>query len=93
MEFVLLYGSSTWTLTKTLEKTLDGNYTKMLGAILNVPWDDFLTNSQLYGKLAKITDVIKEQRLRFAGYSFRNKEELLSDLLLWEPSHGQRRHT
>ena len=90
VESVLLCGSSTWTLTKNLEKTLDGNYTKILGAILNVSWDDYLTNSQLYGKLAKITDVIKERRLRFTGHSFRNKEELVSDLLLWAPSHGQR---
>ena len=27
---ILLYGSATWTLTKRLEKKLDGNYTRML---------------------------------------------------------------
>ena len=56
----------------------------MLRAIIfNVSWDDFLTKSQLYGKLAKITNVIKERRLRlFAGLSFRKKEELLSDSAL-----------
>ena len=32
---ILLYGCTTWTLTKRLEKKLDGNYTRMLGAILN----------------------------------------------------------
>ena len=32
---ILLYGSTTWTLTKRLEKKLDGNYTRMLRAILN----------------------------------------------------------
>ena len=32
---ILLYGFTTWTLTKRLEKKLDGNYTKMLRAILN----------------------------------------------------------
>ena len=31
---ILLYGCTTWTLTKRLEK-LDGNYTRMLRAILN----------------------------------------------------------
>ena len=30
---VLLYGCTTWTLTKRLEKRLDGNYTRMLRAI------------------------------------------------------------
>ena len=31
---ILLYGCTTWTLTKRLEKKLDGNYTTMLRAIL-----------------------------------------------------------
>ena len=32
---ILLYGCTTWTLTKRLEKKLDGNYIRMLRAILN----------------------------------------------------------
>ncbi len=32
---ILLYGCTTWTLTKRMEKKLDGNYTRMLQAILN----------------------------------------------------------
>ena len=32
---ILLYGCTTWTLTKRLEKKLDDNYTRMLRAILN----------------------------------------------------------
>ena len=32
---ILLYGCTTWTLSKRLEKKLDGNYTRMLRAILN----------------------------------------------------------
>ena len=32
---ILLYGRTTWTLTRRLEKKLDGNYTRMLRAILN----------------------------------------------------------
>ena len=32
---ILLYGCTTWTLTKRMEKKLDGNYTRMLRAILN----------------------------------------------------------
>ena len=32
---ILPYGCTTWTLTKRLEKKLDGNYTRMLRAILN----------------------------------------------------------
>ena len=32
---ILLYGCTTWTLNRRLEKKLDGNYTRMLRAILN----------------------------------------------------------
>ena len=35
---ILLYGCTTWTLTKWLEKKLDGNYTRLLRAILNKSW-------------------------------------------------------
>ena len=35
---ILLYGCTTWMLTKRLEKKLDGNYTRMLRAILNKSW-------------------------------------------------------
>ena len=35
---ILLYGCTTWTLTKRLEKKLNGNYTRMLRLILNKSW-------------------------------------------------------
>ena len=35
---ILLYGCTTWTLTKRLKKKLDDNYTRMLRAILNKSW-------------------------------------------------------
>ena len=35
---ILLYGCTTWTLTKRLEKKLGINYTRMLWAILNKSW-------------------------------------------------------
>ena len=54
---ILLYGCTTWTLTKRLEKKLDGNYTRMLRAILNKSW--------------------------------RSRDQLTSDVLLWTPTYGQ----
>ena len=42
---ILLYGCTTWTLTKRLEKKLDGNYTRMLRAISNKSWRQHLTNT------------------------------------------------
>ena len=35
---ILLYGCTTWTLTKRMEKKLDGNSTRMLRAVLNKSW-------------------------------------------------------
>ena len=46
---ILLYGCTTWTQTKRLKKKLDGNYTKMLRAILNKSWRQHPTRRQLYG--------------------------------------------
>ena len=44
VEAVLVYGSVTWTLTTSLEKTIDGTYTRMLRSITNKSWRDHLTN-------------------------------------------------
>ena len=86
---ILLYGCTTWTLTKLLEKKLDGNYTRMLRAILNRSWRQHPTKQQLYGHLLPITKTIQIRRTRHAGYSWRGRDELISDVLLWIPSHGR----
>ena len=39
---ILLYGCTTWMLTKRMEKKLDGNYTRMLQAIINKSWRQHL---------------------------------------------------
>ena len=66
---ILLYGCTTWTLTKQLEKKLDGNYTRMLRAILNKSWRQHPTRHQLYGHLPPITKTIQVRRTRHAGHS------------------------
>ena len=86
---ILLYGCTTWTLTKRLEKKLDGNYTRMLRAILNKSWRQHPTRHQLYGHLPPITKTIQARRTRHAGHSWRSREELISDVLLWTPTHGR----
>ena len=64
---ILLYGCTTWTLTKRLKKKLDGNYTRMLRAILNKSWRQHPTRHQLYGHLPPITKTIQVRRTRHAG--------------------------
>ena len=56
---ILLYGCTTWTRTKRLEKKLDGNYTRMLRAILNKSRRQHPTKHQLYGYLPPITKTIQ----------------------------------
>ena len=86
---ILLYGCTTWTLTKRLEKKLDGNYTRMLRAILNKSWQQHPTRHQLYGHLPPITKTIQVRRTRHAGHCWRSGDELIRDVLLWIPTHGR----
>ena len=86
---ILLYGCPTWTLNKLMEKKLDGNYTRMLRAILNKSWRQQPTKLQLYGHLPPITKTIKVRRTRHEGHRWRSKNELISDVLRWTPSHGR----
>ena len=69
---ILLYGCTTWTLTKWMEKTLDDNYTRMLRPILNKSWRQHPTNHQLYGYLPPITKTILVRRTRHAGHCWRS---------------------
>ena len=84
---ILLYGCTTWTLTKRMDKKLDGNYPRMLRAILSKSWRQHPKNQQLYG-YPPITKSIKIRRTRHAEHCWRSKDELISDVLLWTPSHG-----
>ena len=85
---ILLYGCTTWTLTKRLEK-LDGNYTRMLQAILNKSERQHPTRHQLYGYLPPITKTIQVRRTRYAGHCWRSRDELISDVLQWTPTYGR----
>ena len=87
---VLLYGSTTWTLTKQLRDRIDGCYTKMLRVVKGVSWQQHMTNKMLYGALPKISTTIAEQRLCFSGHCWRSRDEVIHKLLLWDPMHGQR---
>ena len=57
-------------------------------AVLNKSWRQHPTRLQLYGHLPPITKTIQVRRTRHAGHCWRSKEELISDVLLWTPTHG-----
>ena len=86
---ILLYECTTWTLTKRLEKKLNGNYTRMLPAILNKSWQQHPTKHHLYGQLPTITKTIQARRTRHAGHYLRSRDELIRDVLLWTPTYGR----
>ena len=86
---ILLNECTTWTLTKRLEKKLDGNYTRMLRAILNKSWRQHPTKHQLHGPLPPITKTIQVRRTRHVGHCWRNRDELIRDILLWTPTYGR----
>ena len=86
---ILLYGCISWTLTKRREKKLDSNYTRMLRAILNKSLRQHPTKHQLYSHLPPITKTIQVRRTRHAGHCWRNRDELISDVLLWASTYGR----
>ena len=86
---ILLYGCTTWTLTKRLKKKLDGNYTRMLRAILNKSWRQHPTRHQIYSHLPPIMKTIQVRRTRHAEHCCISKDELIGDVLLWTPTYGQ----
>lgn len=88
VESVLMYGSESWTLTENLTKRLGGLYTRLLRFALNVTWKDKWTNARLYSGLPKISDKLRERRMKLAGHIVRHPEEAAHDIVLWEPLHG-----
>ena len=58
---------------------LDGNYTRMLRAILNKSWRQHPIKHQLYGHLPPITKTIQARQTRHCR---RSKDELIRDVLL-----------
>ena len=72
-----------------MEKKLDGNYTRMLRAILNNSWRQHPKKHQLYSHLPPITKTIKVRRTRHAGHCWRSREEIISNFLLWTVSYDR----
>ena len=83
------YGHTTWTLTKHMgTKTLTAITQECCEQFWYKPYRQHPTNQLLYGHLTPITKTIKVKRTRHAGNSYRSKDELISDTLQWNSSHG-----
>ena len=86
---ILLYGCTTWTLTKRLERELDGNCTGVLRAILNGSWRQHPAGHQLCGRLPPIMRTVQVGRARHAGRCWRGGDGFVRDMLLWTPTRGR----
>ena len=61
----------------------------MFQAMLNKSYKQHPTKQQLYGHLPTIMKTIQVRRTRHAVHCWRSKDELISDIRLWTPSHGR----
>ena len=86
---ILLYGCTTWTLNKRMEEKIDGNYTRMLWAILNKSRRQHPTKQLLYGHQPSITKTIKVRRTRHVRHCWRSRGDLIRDVLQWTVSHSR----
>ena len=76
MDANLTYGEKVW---RQLHKNAASN-------IEQVPE---VAPNKTYGHLLPVTKTIKIRRTRHAGHCWRSSDELISDVLLWTPSHGR----
>ena len=91
IELILLYGSETWTLSKKLEKRLDGTYTRLLMRVQNISWKSHPTKTYIYNTLPPVSSLVQTRRVRFAGHCCRADQEVISDLLMWKPNSENKR--
>ena len=89
VESILLYGSDSWSVTKTLSKKLDGTYTRKLRKAFNISWSQHITNKMLYGNLPYVSSIVRKRRLTLAGHVFRYRQPS-SRLLLWSPEEKRK---
>ena len=88
---VLLYGSETWILTKTLQKMINSFYCTCLRIILGIKSDEHISNVEVCRRAnaRPLTVTVQERQLRFLGHSLRrNPTDPISNLALYTPSNG-----
>lgn len=66
---------------------LNGCYTRLLRIANNVDWTAHARNSFLYGNgtIPPLGHTIAKRTLRFAGHAFRAKDQLVPDIMMFEP--------
>ena len=87
VEPVLLYGCETWPVNQETLDRLNGCYARLLRIVHNVDWRAHARNSFLYGNgtISPLADTIAKSTLRFTGHAFRAKDQLVPDIMMFEP--------
>ena len=85
---IKLYGCTTWTLTKRLEKKLDGKSHKNVASNIEV-LAATPHKAPTIRPPASHHETIQVRRTRHAGHCWRSRNELISDVLLWTPTYGR----
>ena len=62
----------------------------ILRMVLNFHWTTKIKNEILYGELEWLSNKIR-RRLKFAGDYLRREDEVVSNMVMWQPTHGSRR--
>ena len=82
VESVLLYNSETLTINKSMQKRIDGCYTRVLRMATNISWKENTTNEVLYQDLQPLSKTIRERRMRLACHCVRHTTEMAHNFAL-----------
>ena len=81
---------TTWTLTKQLEKKLDGKLHKeCCEQYWTSPGGNTPQGTNYTATCPPIMKTIQVRWTRHAGHCWRSRDELISDVLLWTPTYGR----
>ena len=84
---ILLYRRTAWTLTKQTEKKLRESCTRILRAILNESLMQDPSKQQRFSHQPPISKTTLRRRTSDVSHCWRSKDEHISDVLQWTPSH------
>ena len=90
----LLYGSETWAIYAEQERKLNSFHLKNLRTILNIRWDDYVTNDKVLERtgMQSIYALLQQRRLRWLGHVSRMPDgRIPKDMLFGELSIGARK--
>ena len=85
---ILLYAWTIWTLIKCMEKKLHRNYTLMLHAVLSKSCKQHPTKKAAVQPLTSHLKNELGKMSRHVRHCQRNKDELISNVLVWTLTHG-----